>query len=154
MGHYESASPFAVEGEAAGYASRTPTVSFSFPDPAASGLGSPGAEDTIALLEDIEIDMTIPSKLTALDFPKAEDGRDEDIAKVIRKSFSKLGLPHSPQDALSSLAKSGLSRHLSWQAQVEAAVEHQGEDFWERVSGQLLIVIGWCRVKRLLIGYI
>ena len=124
---------------AAGYASLSPTVSFSLPEPAEHG---PGPEDTIALLEDVEIDIAIPSKLMALDFPKAEDDRDEDVAKVIRKSFSKLGLPHSPQDALSSLAKTGLSRHLSWQAQVESAVEHQGDEFWERVSRAQPVLLG------------
>ena len=128
MGHFELA---------AGYPSLPPTESFSFPEPA---LGSPGPDDTIALLEDVEIDIAIPSKLMALDFPKAEDDRDEDVAKVIRKSFSKLGLPHSPQDALSSLAKTGLSRHISWQAQVESAVEHQGDDFWQRVSRPLVFL--------------
>ena len=132
MGHFELA---------AGYPSLPPTESFSFfPEPSENMQGSPDHDDTIALLEDVEIDIAIPSKLMALDFPKAEDDRDEDVAKVIRKSFSKLGPPQRGQDALSSLAKTGVSCHLSWQAQVESAVEHQGDDFWQRVSRPLVFL--------------
>lgn len=92
-------------------------------------------EDEIAILEDVDIDIVIPSKLSALDFPKAEDGQEEDVAKVIRKSFSKLGVErHHQPDPMAVLAEGALSLHLSWQAQVEAAVEQQGDEFWQRVS--------------------
>ncbi len=91
-------------------------------------------EDEITILEDVDIDVVIPSKLSALDFPKAEDGHEEDVAKVIRKSFSKLGVErHAQSDPLAVLAHGALSLHLSWQAQVEAAVQHQDDDFWQRV---------------------
>ena len=91
-------------------------------------------EDEIVLLEDVDIDVAIPPKLTCLDFPKAEEGREEDVAKVIRKSFSKLGLRSATQDALTALAESGLTlAHVSWQSQIEKAVEHQDDQFWEKV---------------------
>ena len=52
-----------------------------------TSLGRPGAHyergvEEIALLEDVEIEMEIPSKLTVLDFPRTEDGQEEDVAKV------------------------------------------------------------------------
>ena len=91
-------------------------------------------EDEIVLLEDVDFEMVIPTKLSALDFPKAEDGHEEDVAEVIRKSFSKLGMEHqSRQESLAGLAHGALSLHLSWQAQVEASVEQQGDEFWRRV---------------------
>ena len=93
-------------------------------------------EDEIALVEDVDIEMSIPSKLVSLDFPKADDGQEEDVAKVIRKSFLKLGLRPGAQDAVAALSKSGLSLgHISLMSQVEAAVEGQepGDLFWEEV---------------------
>lgn len=111
------------------------SISFSsYPSTSQDHLG----EDEIALLEDVDIEMSIPSRLVSLDFPKADDGHDEDVAKVIRKSFSKLGLRPGAQDAIAALSKSGLSLgHISLMSQVEAAVEGQepGDLFWEEVCG-------------------
>ena len=92
-------------------------------------------EDEIALLEDVDIEISIPSRIISMDFPKADDGHEEDVAKVIRKSFSKLGLRRG-QDAISALSRSGLSLgHITLMSQVEAAVEGQEpeDQFWEMV---------------------
>lgn len=92
--------------------------------------------DEIALVEDVDIDVAIPSRLLSLEFPKADDGREEDVARVIRKSFSKLGVHPSSQYDLSTLSDIGLHlHHVSLMSQIEAAIEGQepGDLFWEEV---------------------
>ncbi len=100
-------------------------------------------EEEIALVEDVDIDMSIPTSLITMDFPKPDDGHEEDVAKVIRKSFSKLGLRHGEQDALSVLSKANLSfEHISLMSQIESALEGQEPEdhFWEMASGDLINV--------------
>ena len=81
---------------------RSHGVSFSrFASYASTTLGHD--EIHVEVLEDVDIDMVIPIKLSALEFPKAEDGHEEDVAKVIRKSFSKLGLSKLKANSLSNL---------------------------------------------------
>lgn len=101
-------------------------------------------EEEIALVEDVDIDMNIPASLISMDFPKTDDGHEEDVAKVIRKSFSKLGLRHGEQDALSVLSKASLSLgHISLMSQVESALEGQepGDHFWELVRLVLVATV-------------
>ena len=124
--------PAASYSESDGYA--RPLRSFSlYPSAAAqSTLG----EEEIALVDDVNIEMSIPSRLIGMEFPKADDGHEEDVAKVIRKSFSKMGLRHGDQDAISVLSKTSLSLgHISLMSVVEEAVdgEEPGDHFWETV---------------------
>ncbi len=124
--------PATSYSESGGYV--RPLRSFSsYPSAAAqSTLG----EEEIALVEDVDIEMSIPSRLIGMEFPKADDGHEEDVAKVIRKSFSKMGLRHGDQDAISVLSKTSLSLgHISLMSDVEEAVdgEEPGDHFWETV---------------------
>ena len=57
---------------------------------------------------------------------------------MIRKSFSKFGVQYPKLDTLSSLADSGM---LSWETQVEAAVEDQDDEFWEKVMCIQTVII-------------
>ena len=102
-------------------------------------------DDDIVCVEDVDICLDIPSKLIQLDYPKAEDGHDEDVAKVIRKKFSKLGLKENTQDVLTILSlndqpQSGL--YMSWQARFEEAVEEEKDDtFWKDVCFIVLLLL-------------
>ena len=92
--------------------------------------------DDIYYVEDVDIGLVIPSKLRHLDYPKVEDSHDEDIAKVIRKKFSKLGIDKSSKDVLSFLSSDHHhGSYISWQAQIEEAAREEDDDaFWENVS--------------------
>lgn len=91
-------------------------------------------DNDIAVIQDVEIHMVIPSKLKLLDYPRVEDGHDEDVAKVIRKKFSKLGLDESSQDVFTFLSSDQLqSGYISWQARIEEAAEDEDDTFWEKV---------------------
>ena len=93
-------------------------------------------DDDICFLEDVDICLVIPSKLLHLDYPRVEDSHDEDVAKVIRKKFSKLGIDESSKDILSFLSSDYQhSNYVSWQARIEEAAEEEEDDaFWENVS--------------------
>ena len=74
-----------------------------------------------------------------MDFPRDDDGREDDVAKAIRRSFSGL---HCGQDDISALSRNGLSLdHITLMSQVEDAVEGQGpeDQFWEKVSTCALV---------------
>lgn len=92
-------------------------------------------DDDIVFVEDVDICLAIPPKLRQLDYPRVEDGHDEDVAKVIRKKFAKLGLDEGTPDVLAILSSDKLkSGYISWQAQIEEAAEEEADDtFWENV---------------------
>ena len=94
-------------------------------------------DDDICFLEDVDICLMIPSKLRHLDYPRVEDSHDEDVAKVIRKKFSKLGIDETSKDILAFLSSDHQhSSYVSWQARVEEAAEEEENDaFWQNVSG-------------------
>ena len=94
------------------------------------------SDDDICFLEDVDICLAIPSKLLHLDYPRVEDSHDEDVAKVIRKKFSKLGIDESSKDVLTFLSSDHQhSSYVSWQAQIEEATEEEENDtFWQNVS--------------------
>ena len=96
-------------------------------------------DDDICFLEDVDICLMIPSKLRHLDYPRVEDSHDEDVAKVIRKKFSKLGIDETSKDILSFLSSNHQhSSYVSWQARIEEAAEEENDDaFWQNVSRQL-----------------
>ena len=96
-------------------------------------------DDDISFLEDVDICLVIPSKLRHLDYPRVEDSHDEDVAKVIRKKFSKLGIDETSKDILAFLSSDHQhSSYVSWQVRIEEAAEEEDNDaFWENVSGQL-----------------
>ena len=96
-------------------------------------------DDDIVCVEDVDICLVIPPKLRQLDYPKAEDGHDEDVAKVIRKKFSKLGLEEGTRDILAILSNDQLdSGFLSWQARIEEAANEEANDaFWKDVCFNL-----------------
>lgn len=93
-------------------------------------------DDDICFVEDVDICLVIPPKLLHLDYPRVEDSHDEDVAKVIRKKFSKLGIDESSKDILSFLSSNHQhSSYVSWQARIEeAAHEEEDDTFWETVS--------------------
>ena len=93
-------------------------------------------DDDICFLEDVEICLVIPPKLLQLDYPRVEDSHDEDVAKVIRKKFSKLGIDESSKDILTFLSSDHQhSSYVSWQARIEEAAEEEDNDtFWQNVS--------------------
>ena len=70
-----------------------------------------------------------------MDYPKVEEGHDEDVAKVIRKKFSKLGLDEGSQDVFALLSDDQVqSGYASWQARIEEAANEGADDtFWEKV---------------------
>ena len=96
-------------------------------------------DDDICFLEDVDICLMIPSKLRHLDYPRVEDSHDADVAKVIRKKFSKLGIDETSKDILSFLSSDHQhSSYVSWQARIEEAAEEENDDaFWQNVSRQL-----------------
>lgn len=99
-------------------------------------------EDKIVFVEHVEIEMSTPDKqlLTSMDFPKADDGHEEDVAKVIRKSFSKIGVGHNTPDALAAISKSFLG-HVTFMSDVEAAVDkhEQADQIWQKVCQRACI---------------
>ena len=81
--------------------------------------------------------VTIPAKLQGLDYPKVSDAHQEDVAKVISKKFLKLGIDEVRTDAFNVLSTDHnklQSRFMSWQARIDEAVEHEPDDFWEKVK--------------------
>lgn len=98
-------------------------------------------DDDICYLEDVDICLVIPPKLQQLNYPKAEEGHEEDVAKVIRKKFSKLGLEEGSKDILAFLSSDQQqSSYISWQAHIEEAAEEETDDtFWEKVCGGISI---------------
>ena len=95
---------------------------------------APDDDRDICLIEEIDISFDIPSKLTQIDYPKVADAHKEDVAKVIRKKFSKLGINEGHTDIFSFLSSGELqSSFLSWQAHIEEAVRDETDEFWENV---------------------
>ena len=95
---------------------------------------APDDDHDICFIEEIDISFDIPSKLTQIDYPKVADAHKEDVAKVIRKKFSKLGINEGHTDIFSFLSSGELqSSFLSWQAQIEEAVKDETDEFWENV---------------------
>lgn len=101
-------------------------------------------DDDICYLEDVDICLVIPSKLLHLDYPRVEDSHNEDVAKVIRKKFSKLGIDESSKDVLSFLSSDYQhSSYVSWQTRIEeAAHEEENDMFWENVSQEVKHIEG------------
>ena len=93
-------------------------------------------DDDICYVEDVDICLVIPFKLLHLDYPRVEDSHDKDVANVIRKRFSKLGIDESSKDVFSFLSSDHQhSSYVSWQARIEeAAHEEENDMFWENVS--------------------
>lgn len=88
-------------------------------------------DDDIVIVEDIEIrGSVIPPKLLRVDFPQAEDCHDQDVAEVIRKKFSKLGIGKGSKDIdILALLSSDQqhSTYSSWRARIKKAA-NDGED--------------------------
>lgn len=88
-------------------------------------------DDDIVIVEDIEIPgSVIPPKLLRVDFPQAEDCHDQDVAEVIRKKFSKLGIGKGSKDIdILALLSSDQqhSTYSSWRARIKKAA-NDGED--------------------------
>ena len=92
-------------------------------------------DDDICFIEEIDICLDIPSKLRQIDYPKVADAHEEDVAKVIRKKFSKLGIDEDHADIFSFLSSGELqTSYISWQARIEEAVKDESDEFWENVS--------------------
>ena len=93
-------------------------------------------EDDISFLEEVDICLEIPSKLRHLDYPTVEHNHDEDVAKVIRKKFSKLGIDKTLNFLSSDHQHSSF---VSWKARarIEEAVKEENDAFWMKISGQL-----------------
>ena len=92
-------------------------------------------EDDISFLEEVDICLEIPSKLRHLDYPTVEHNHDEDVAKVIRKKFSKLGIDKTLNFLSSDHQHSSF---VSWEAQIkEVVMKEENDAFWEQVSGLL-----------------
>ena len=121
---------------------------------AASYIKQVPRDDDIVCVEDVDICLDIPTRLRQLDYPKAEDGHDEDVAKVIRKKFSKLGLEESTQDVLAILSNDQLqSGFMSWQARFEeAATEEEDDTFWKNVC--FIVLLLSCIILLLLLHFV
>ena len=91
-------------------------------------------DDDICFIEEIDICLDIPSKLRQIDYPKVADAHEEDVAKVIRKKFSKLGIDEDHADIFNFLSSGELqTSYISWQARIEEAVVDESDEFWENV---------------------
>ena len=91
-------------------------------------------DDIIAFVDEVDICLDIPPKLRQIDYPKVADAHEEDVAKVIRKKFSKLGIDDGPTDVFSFLSSDELqTSFMSWQARIEEAVVDETDEFWENV---------------------
>lgn len=59
----------------------------------------------------------------------------DDVAEVIRRRLTTVSQKNKgPIDAFTIIYQSGLSRKLSWEAQVEEAVQHESDKFWRQVA--------------------
>ena len=91
-------------------------------------------DDIIAFVDEVDICLDIPPKLSQIDYPRVADAHEEDVAKVIRKKFSKLGIDEGPTDVFSFLSSDELqTSFMSWQARIEEAVMDEPDEFWEHV---------------------
>ena len=94
-------------------------------------------EDDISFLEEVDICLEIPSKLRHLDYPTVEQNHDEEVAKIIRKKFSKLGIDKTAKGIAFLSSDHQHISFVSWEARIEEAVKEENDAFWKKVSGQL-----------------
>ena len=96
-------------------------------------------DDEIICIDDVDIQLSIPNKLQCLDYPKVGDGHDEDVVKVIRKKFTKLGLHDDLQDGPAVLSGDHVQAgYISLQTQIEEAASREDDTFLKSVCSYVI----------------